>query len=488
MSDELIRQPITRSASHGCAPAQAVKLCVAASIFFSWIGIANAQAQTARKHAGALAEFSAAVQELCDSVSPAVVQIEVRLRAPVENEEGRRTGFVSNQRASGSGVIVDAGGYIITNAHVVEGSREIDVSVADSSDPERRDAHKHYAAHVIGTDRETDLAVLKITADHLPTLGFRDSDKLRQGEIVFALGSPLGLENTLTVGYVSAASRQLKADSAVAYIQTDAPINPGNSGGPLLDIDGKIAGINTMIISQSGGSEGIGFAIPSNVTQRVYEQLRKEGHIHRGTIGVVAQDIDPVMSQGLGLNRHPGVILSDVIPHGSADAAGLEPGDVVLAIDGRTVSEARQVQAEMMQRAIGENLTIDIQRGGEKIRKIVAVVERPNSPLALADLVSSQANLVKELGILALTLDEKVTPSLRDTRRLNGVVVAAIPAEYAALNPGLKAGDVIYSLNTTKIGSLEDLRAALAGLKTGDPVVLLVESDGTLGYVSLKLE
>ena len=417
-----------------------------------------------------------------------MVQIEVRLRAPVENDEGRRTGFVANQRASGSGVIVDASGYIITNAHVVEGSREIDVSVADSSDPARRDAHKHYVGHIVGTDRETDLAVVKIAADNLPTLTFRDSDKLRQGEIVFALGSPLGLENTLTVGYVSASSRQLKPDQPMAYIQTDAPINPGNSGGPLLDIDGKIAGINTLIISQSGGSEGIGFAIPSNVAQRVYEQLRKEGHVHRGTIGVVAQDINPLMSEGLGLNRHPGVILSDVLPHSAAEAAGLEPGDVVLAIDGRPVTEGRQVQAELMQRAIGDKITLDIQRGAEKMRKDVAIVERTNSPLALADLVSSQANLVKDLGILALTLDEKVAPALGETRRLNGVVVAAIPAEYAAFNPGLKAGDVIYAVNHTKIASLEDLRAALAALKPGDPVVMLVESDGTLGYVSLRLE
>src|SRR5208283_2669003 len=138
---------------------------------------------------------------------------------------------------------------------------------------------------------------------------------------------------------------------------------------------------NTMIMSKSGGSEGIGFAIPANIAQRVYEQLRKEGHIHRGTIGVVAQDINPVMSQGLGLNRHPGVILSDVLPRGAAEAAGLEPGDVVLAIDGRTVTEARQVQASMLQRGIGENITLDIQRGGEKMQKSVAIVERPNSPL-----------------------------------------------------------------------------------------------------------
>jgi serine protease Do len=455
---------------------------------FLCVGIAHADAQSPRPHAAALADFSAAVEELCASVSPAVVQIEVRLRAPVENDDGRRTGFVANQRASGSGVIVDASGYIVTNAHVVENAREIDVSVADVSDPGNRDAHKHFVGHVVGSDKETDLAVLKIDADHLPTLSFRDSDQLKQGQIVFALGSPLGLENTLTAGYVSATARQLKPDQPMSYIQTDAPINPGNSGGPLLDIDGNIAGINTMIYSQSGGSEGIGFSIPSNIARRVYEQLRKEGHIHRGTIGVVAQDISPLMSQVLGINRHPGVILSDVLPHGTAEAAGLEQGDVVLAIDGRPVNEARQVQAELLQRPIGDELKVDITRGGKPMQKTVAIVERPKSALALADLVNGEANLVRELGILAMTLDEKVTPSLPETRRLYGVVVAAIPAEYAAFNPGLKAGDVIYSLNRTKIESLEELRAALMGLKPGDPVVLLVESDGTLGYAAFKLE
>ena len=454
------------------------------------LGIApvTPQAQTVRKHASILADFSAAVEELVESVSPAVVQIEVRSRAPVDQSDGRRAGFVAEQRVSGSGVIVDAAGYIVTNAHVVEGSRDVDVSVMDASDPAKKDAHKHFAARIIGTDKETDLAVLKIDADHLPTLSFRDSDKLKQGQIVFAVGSPLGLENTLTVGYVSATSRQLKPDQQVSYIQTDAPINPGNSGGPLLDMDGKIAGINTMIFTQSGGSEGIGFAIPSNIARHVYDQLRKEGHIHRGTIGVVAQDINPLLSQALGLNRHPGIILSDVLPHGAAEAAGLQAGDLVLAIDGKPVTEARQVQAEVLQRGVGDNVRLDIQRGGDTMQKTVAILERPNSPVVLSDLVNGQSNLVRELGILALTLDEKVTPSLPETRRLYGVVVAAIPAEFAAVNPGLQPGDVIYALNTATVHSLEELRAALARLKPADPVALLVEHEGTLGYVSFALE
>jgi serine protease Do len=292
----------------------------------------------------------------------------------------------------------------------------------------------------------------------------------------------------LTVGYVSATARQLTPEQLVAYIQTDAPINPGNSGGPLLDISGKVAGINTMIYSQSGGSEGIGFAIPANVVSRVYEQLRKDGHIRRGTMGVVVQDVDTQMSQALGITRHPAVILADVVPHGSGEAAGLEQGDVLLAFDGKPITQTRQVQAEILQHKPGDTVTLDVQRGSEKLRKNVALLERPNSPVALADLVNGQANLVRELGILAMTLDEKVTAELPETRRLYGVVVAAIPVEFAALNPGLSPGDIIYELNTNKVHTLGELRDALAALKPGNPVVLLTEHEGSLGYVSFSFE
>jgi S1-C subfamily serine protease len=182
------------------------------------------------------------------------------------------------------------------------------------------------------------------------------------------------------------------------------------------------------------------------------------------------------------------VILSDVLPDGTAEAAGLEPGDMVLAIDGRPVSEAHQVEAEVIQRTIGDTITLDILRGSEKMQKTVAILERPSSPIALADLVNGQSNLVRELGILAMTLDDKVTSNMPETRRLYGVVVAAIPAEFSALNPGLTPGDVIYALNTTKIESLEALRTTLMSLKPGDPVVLLTEHDKTLGYLSFTLE
>jgi serine protease Do len=444
--------------------------------------------QTPQKHTPLLADFSAAVEELVESVRPAVVQIDVRVRAPLEGDDGGKTGFLVRRSATGSGVIVDPSGFIVTNAHVVEGARDIDVSVMDKKSTMENSAHKHFTGRIVGLDKETDLAVVKIEAEDLSALQFVDSDKLKQGQIVFALGSPLGLQNTLTVGYVSASARQLKADQSVAYIQTDAPINPGNSGGPLLDIEGRIAGINTLILSQGGGSEGIGFAIPANLAKYVYEQLRKEGHIHRGTVGIVAQDITPEMSKALGLNRHPGVIISDVVPHGSAAAAGIEQNDVVLAVDGHMITDSHQVQAEVRQHPVGGTITFDLLRGNQKIQKSVAVLERPNSPLALADMVNGKANLVRELGVLALTLDEKVTPSLPETRRLSGVVVAAIPAEFAALNPGFEPGDLIYTLNNAPVRSLEELRSALAALKPGDAVALLTEHEGTLGYVSTTIE
>lgn len=459
-----------------------------AVILLSLLVSVSLPAQTPQKHSAVLAEFSTAIEELIDSVSPAVVQIEVHLRVPVSSENGGRAAFFAQQQSSGSGVIVDSSGFIITNAHVVEGSRDIDVSVAAAANPRNRENHQHFVGRVVGLDKETDLAVIKIDAEKLPTLRFRDSDNLRQGQIVFALGSPLGLDNTLTVGYVSATSRQIKPDQLISYIQTDAAINPGNSGGPLLDSDGGIAGINTLIASQSGGSEGIGFAIPANVAHRIYDQLRKEGHVHRGTIGVIAQDINPLMSKALNLNRHPGVIISDVVPHGAGEAAGLQPNDIVVAINGRPVSAAREIQTEIQQHNIGEQIALDVLRAGQPVHINVAILERPKSPIALADIVNQTSDLIRELGILALTLDEKVTPVLPDTRRLYGIVVAAIPAEYAAVNPGLQPGDIIYELNQTKVRSVGELRAELRKLKPGDSVALLTEHDGTLGYVSFSLE
>jgi serine protease Do len=295
----------------------------------------------------------------------------VRSRAPIESEDSGRVGLLSNRESSGSGVIVDSDGYVVTNAHVVLGAHHIDVSVTARATTDLPDGHRHFEGKIVGVDRETDLAVLKIDAQKLPVLSFLDSEKLRQGQLVVALGSPLGLENSLTVGYISAPVRHLRPDHPMYYIQTDAAINPGNSGGPLLDVTGHIAGINTLILSQSGGSEGIGFAIPSNLVQRVYQQLRAEGRVRRGATGIVPDEINSVLAAALGIEHHSGVILSDVYPHSAADTAGLEQGDIVRAVDGKPVRETLQLSTAIFQHTIGDEIVFDIQRGKEQLQKKV---------------------------------------------------------------------------------------------------------------------
>jgi serine protease Do len=449
------------------------------------VAILEAQVPLSRNGPRNLSEFSASIEQLANAARPAVVQISAARRGLVENGQGE---FVAEQVTSGSGIIVDPDGYIVTNAHVVKYARRIDVSVFQDRGSERNPDYKHFRAEVVGLDQETDLAVLKIDAKGLPTLYFLDSDTLKQGQLVVALGSPLGLQNSLTVGFISAPVRYLSKDNPAFYIQTDTPINPGNSGGPLLDTAGRVAGINTMILSQSGGSEGIGLAIPSNIVQPVYQNLRKEGRIRRGTIGIVSQDISPVLAAALGLARDSGIILSDVLPHGAAEAAGLQPGDVVLAADDRPLRDSRQLAAVVFQHCLGDEITLDIQRGQQVIRKVVGVLERPRSADDLAGLASSEAHLIRRLGILALTVDDKVTAILPGLRRLSGVVVAAIPFEFAGLNPGLLQGDVIYAINGTVVGNIEELRSWLDQKRMGVPIALQVEREGRLIYVAFELE
>ena len=435
-----------------------------------------------------LADYSAAMENLAQSASPAVVQIVVQTLAPLGKGDSQRTGFVSEQEATGSGVIVDPDGYIVTNAHVVHNARRIEVKIL-RSDERGKDPHAHrIPAKLIGLDRQADIAVVKVAEKNLPALPFLNSDELRQGQMVLALGSPLGLQNSLTHGVISATYRQLESESPMVYIQTDAPINPGNSGGPLLDAEGRIAGINTMIFSESGGNEGIGFAIPANLAKDVYQKLRKDGRVRRGAIGVIPETITPGLGEALGLDRDSGVILSDVAPDGSADAAGLEPGDVVLSIDGKPMREARDLALAVFQRTPGEELTMEIQRGKERMSKKVAVLDRQNEPGQLEDLANSDATLVRRLGILAMTVDAKVIAILPNLRRLSGVAVAAASAEYAGMNPGLATGDVIYSLNNQPVTSLDELRSALNKRKSGDPIALLVERLGQLIYVKAALE
>jgi serine protease Do len=296
------------------------------------------------------------------------------------------------------------------------------------------------------------------------------------------------LRNTLTVGVISATQRHLRDDDAIYYLQTDAPINPGNSGGPLLDTEGRVIGMNTLIFSQSGGSEGIGFALPSSVIRREYELIRRDGRVRHGAIGVVPQTVTPALAKGLGLSRSNGVLLADVIPQSAAESAGLQVGDILISANGRPLREARDLIRMLYLFRRGETLEVELVRGSEVQKLKVAVLERPSEEDAMAELLSMEAELVRPIGIFAAPLDANVNAVMPNLRKLNGVAVVGVSVEFSGLNPGLQAGDVIYSVNKKPVASPAELRAALAAFQPGDSVVVHFEREKLLRFLAFELE
>ena len=324
-------------------------------------------ARAGAQPAGSLAALSDSLEGLSQRVGPAVVQIFVSGYAVGQGLVPSADALVSRQQGSGTGVLLDSAGYIVTNAHVVARAARVQVAlpVSTTVGAERRSIIRPpgrlVGAQVVGTDLETDLAVLKVQVDdQLPFLELGDSEALSPGQIVMAFGSPLGLENSVSLGVVSAVARQLRLGDPMIYIQTDASINPGNSGGPLVDVNGRVVGISTFILSQSGGSEGLGFAVPSNIVRTVYEQMRQHGRVRRGAIGARVQTVTPELAEGLGLAQDWGVILADVYPRGPADAAGLRVGDIVLAMDGKPMENARQFQVNLYPHGVGETVRVEV--------------------------------------------------------------------------------------------------------------------------------
>jgi len=311
---------------------------------------------------------------------------------------------------------------------------------------------------------------------------------VRQGQLVFAIGSPEGLQNSVTMGVVSSVGRQPDPDRPVVYIQTDAPINPGNSGGPLIDMDGYVLGINTLILSEGGGSEGLGFAIPARIVRFVYQSLRKYGHVHRVEIGAVAQNITPSLAQGLGLSRSYGVIVSDVNPGGPAEAAGLKAGDIIVSADDRPIDTLPALTAAMYLHPLDEVMKLVVLRGSEKQTLFVSVSEHRDQMDKLMDSVDPDKSLVRRLGILGVDLNDQIRSVVGSLRISTGVVVIARTVDLIGPETGLKTGDVIHGLNTTPVDSLETLRAALNALKPSAPVVLQVEREGQLQWLAFEME
>ena len=439
-----------------------------------------------------LQQFSTSMELLSKRVSPSVVQIFSTGYSLDTDREHSNTNLFSRRSSSGSGIIIAADGWIVTNAHVVEGSRRIRVRLNQEGDvPASQNGISRHAlleAKLVLADRDTDLAFLKVDAAGLPALELSDSSELKQGQVVLAFGSPLGLDNSVSMGVVSSVARQLDPDSPTIYVQTDAAINPGNSGGPLVDTRGHVVGVSTLILTQSGGNEGIGLAIPSNVIRSVYNQVRNEGHVHHHGIGMSARNITPALASGLGLSREDGVLIEDVIPHSPAQSSGLMPGDIVLSINKKPVQNIRQLALGLYSYAVGENAKLEIQRGNQTISYAIPVVEKEDVQGRLADLVTKGQNKIPQLGILALTLDDRLLPMLPPLRNQFGVVVAARESEGVYIGEGPLPGDVIYSVNGTPVDSVDSLRAALDVLKTADALVLQVERLGSLHYVALETE
>ena len=440
-----------------------------------------------------LRNLSHSLETVAAKVGPTVVQIRVTAYGPVRASTTEAGALLGSQRSTGSGVILSADGFIVTNAHVVDGGRRFTVILprpAVSGVPARSalaPVSQEVPATLVGMDRETDLAVLKVGLTGLPFARLGNSDSLTPGQVVLAFGSPFGLASSVTMGVISAVGRQLQDEDRMIYIQTDTPINPGNSGGPLVTAEGVVVGINTMIFSQSGGSEGIGFAAPGNIVRFVYQQIRANKRVRRGEIGVFAQTITPALASGLRLSREWGVVLGDVYPNSPAAKAGLRINDVILSVEGKPMENGRQFDVTVYQRPVGDTVDIEVGRGLQRLPLRVVVVERRDDADRFRDMVTPEQNLIARLGILALEVTPQVASVIPGLRAPHGVVVAgvAVASEGAA---GPLPGDVIHGVNGASVRTIGDLRTAIAQIPADSGAVLQVGRQGRLRFITVTLE
>jgi serine protease Do len=473
----------------------AMRVAVAVSGFLLHLSALPANAQEPAGRLDALQQLNGSVASLAGRVSQSVVQVLVTSYGPVEAHTRADTDrVIGRQRSMGSGVVIDTGGYIMTNAHVVSNARRVEVVLPGrvSSEGGVRSLVKARGrtvdATIVGVAREIDLALLKID-DALPALPIADYDALRQGELVFAFGSPEGLRNSMTMGIVSAVARQPDPDNPLVYVQTDASINHGNSGGPLVNARGELVGINTFILSDSGGSQGLGFAIPGALVQMAYPKLRRYGHLHRGEIGILLQTITPTLASGLGLSQDWGAMISDVAPNGPAAAAGLQVQDIVVSIDGEPVDGLPRLAFQLFTRSADDVVRLKVLRGGAWYTADVTVAERPHDLDRLTDLIDPEKSRLARLGILGVDVGD-ANPGLTSGLRVpSGVIVAGHTKDEAdSADTGLMTADTIHGINRNPVTSIEALRAVLEGLKTGSPVVLQIERNGQFMFLAFELE
>lgn len=391
------------------------------------------------------------------------------------------------EQSAGSGVIIDTAGYIVTNNHVVENASQITVTLSDK---------REFPAKIIGTDPKTDLAVVKIDVKDLPeALKWADYDKLHVGDLVLAVGSPFGLSSTVTLGIISALGRgNVGIADYEDFIQTDAAINPGNSGGALVNMDGELIGINTAIFSRTGGSEGIGFAIPSTIALDIVESLVKTGKVVRGWMGVAIQEITPALAKSFKLpENRKGVLISDVNENGPSFAAGIRRGDVVISFNGREVQSVSQLRNLVARTVVGRDAEVKVLREGKEQTIKVQVAERPSdeqlakkepTPAAPQDAVKPPDNVLAGLRVQAL--DRNSQGQFNVPAKTTGVVVSNVEGGSAAEAAGIQRGDVVQEVNHEPVKTMDDYVKASGKIKKDETVVLLLSRQGNNLFVAVN--
>jgi serine protease Do len=443
--------------------------------------------------ASSIGDMSKAFESVAKQVEPAVVNISTeqiihqaatQIPDPFRDFFGSDSPFGSlfnqaphdlKQHSLGSGFIIDPRGYILTNNHVVKDASKIKVKLQDG---------RSLDATVVGTDPQTDLAVLRIKASNLPMLRLADSGQARVGEWVLAFGSPFGLEETMTAGIISAKGRVIGAGPYDDFLQTDAAINPGNSGGPLVDLTGEVVGINTMILSESGGFQGIGLAIPAGLANNVYRQLVSNGKVTRGWLGVYIQEMTPELAKSFNLEAPKGVLVAQVTSNGPAAKAGLQSGDIILSYNGKEIQNPRDFSLAVAETKVGVPAELKVLRDGNERTFHVSIGERPD------DVAQDNGEAQEEQhGRLGITV-ENITPEVAREMNLStarGALVTEVRPGSPADEGGVRQGDVIVNINHAPVRSASDLQSAVRGLKQGQTVLLQIDRQGQSMYLAFEL-
>ena len=386
---------------------------------------------------------------------------------------GGSQGRSQERQSLGSGFVISADGYVLTNAHVVEDADEILVRLND---------RRELTAELIGSDSQTDVALLKIDANNLPVLDLGDSDELRVGEWVAAIGSPFGFDYSVTAGIVSAINRTLPRDVYVPFIQTDVAINPGNSGGPLFNLKGEVVGINSQIFTRSGGFMGLSFAIPINVAMDVADQLREDGQVNRGWLGVMIQPVSRDLAESFGMDEAVGALIADLDPEGPAAQGGLQAGDVVVEVNGEEVDRSSTLPRLIGRVAPGREVELTLMRDGEQVTETVELGSWPNAESSRA---SSSSNDQVRLGVAVAEVDDATRERLNIS---GGVEVRQVEANSVAAQAGLRPGDILVSIDHRTVSTADELLSIVEGLPSDRAIPLRLYRDGRSLFVALRLE